>query len=50
MKECRLGIYRDNSVVTHKPIMCFGGFGQPACKYIKECTSENGIKLRKRNK
>jgi hypothetical protein len=39
--KCRAGIYTINMVkVGHGGLMCFGGFGQPACKYLKECLEE----------
>jgi len=41
MGECKKGIYKDNFVVTRKPLMCYGGFGQPKCEYVKECFKEH---------
>jgi hypothetical protein len=48
MGECKAGLYKSNSIVTHTPLMCFGGLGQPTCQYLKECMDENGFKLRVR--
>jgi hypothetical protein len=45
MKECKAGYYKDNSVVTHSPLVCFGGFGQPECKYLNECLNEYGFRI-----
>lgn len=47
MGECKSGIYKDNVVVTHFPLVCFGGLGQPRCKYLDACAQENGMKKRK---
>jgi hypothetical protein len=48
--SCKAGIYTTNEVVTHGPLMCFGGYGQPQCNYIRDCIEElskQGIKFRK---
>lgn len=50
MGDCKAGIYKDNIAVTHFPLMCFGGLGQPRCEYLDECVQENGLKKRKRRK
>ncbi len=47
MGECRAKIYKDNSVVTHFPLVCFGGFGQPRCPYLDICAPENNMKKEK---
>lgn len=49
MGECKKGLYIKNTVITHFPIMCFGGFGLPQCDYLAECAEENGLVFR-RNK
>lgn len=50
MGECKAGIYKDNSVVTHCPLVCLGGLGQPPCQYLDECANEHGMRRRKRRK
>ena len=37
--KCKAGQYTTNSIVTHSPLVCFGGFGQHRCKYLEECLS-----------
>jgi len=37
--KCKAGQYTTNSIVTHSPLVCFGGFGQPRCGYLTECLS-----------
>jgi hypothetical protein len=52
MNECNAGQYTTNIVVTHSPLVCYGGYGQPACKYLELCIMElksQGYKV-KRNK
>jgi hypothetical protein len=41
--ECYQGTYKDNSVVLHYPLVCFGGFGQPACEYVDKCKIEYNV-------
>ena len=48
MGKCKAGYYKTNIVVTHGPLVCFGGFGQPECSYLEECTKEHGMKKRKK--
>lgn len=43
MGKCKQGHYTDNIVVTHAPLVCFGGFGQPECEYLEYCLEENGF-------
>lgn len=38
---CKAGYYKANSVITHGPLVCFGGFGQPQCEYLAECLEAN---------
>lgn len=38
--ECKAGQYFHNIVILRTPLVCFGGFGQPQCKYFKECAEE----------
>lgn len=47
---CRMGIYKSNVVVTHFPLVCFGGHGQPRCEHLDTCAAENGMVKRKRRK
>ncbi len=37
--ECKTGDYKDNSILFHGPIICWGfkPTDQPQCKYLKEC-------------
>jgi len=44
MGECYKGTYKTNAIVTHSPLICFGGFGQPQCEYVEKCATENGMK------
>ena len=37
MNECKAEEYKDNSVIFHSPIICWGFRDQPQCKYLKEC-------------
>ena len=43
MGKCRMKEYRTNEVVTHGPLICYGGFGQPRCAFLKVCMKENGL-------
>ena len=45
VEKCKAKYYTNNSVVTHSPLVCFGGFGQPECKYLNECLNEYGFKV-----
>lgn len=47
MGECKVGLYKDNSIVLHGDLMCFGGFGQPQCAHLDNCAKENGLVFRK---
>jgi hypothetical protein len=43
MGTCRgEGHYTTTEVVLHGALVCFGGFGQPKCRYLKDCLEENG--------
>jgi len=46
MGKCKKELYEDSTVVMHKPLMCYGGFGQPKCEWVKECFQENKLKLK----
>jgi hypothetical protein len=48
MNECKAGVYKNNTIVTHAALMCWGGFGQPPCQYLEECAKENNLKKRKK--
>jgi hypothetical protein len=37
--RCRSGTYTEN-IVLHGGLMCFGGFGQPPCKYLIDCLED----------
>lgn len=40
-KKCKAGLYTANMVkIGHGGLMCFGGFGQPPCKYVVDCLEE----------
>ena len=41
MRICKVGLYKDNVIVLSRPIMCYGGFGQPQCRYLSECRAEH---------
>lgn len=43
MGKCLKGIYQANYIVTHAPLVCWGGVGQPACEHLKQCAGENNI-------
>jgi hypothetical protein len=47
MGECKAGHYTNNEVVTHMPLVCHGGEGQPPCEYLDRCAIENGMKKRR---
>jgi len=47
-KECKTGEYKTNEVVTHGPLICFGGFGQPRCKFLYVCTKENNMRFKEK--
>ncbi len=47
MGICQAGIYKDNMIVTRHPLMCFGGFGQPPCKYLADCMKENQMRAKR---
>lgn len=46
MGNCEKGIYINNSIVGHRPLMCFGGFGQPRCDHLDQCLADNGLGLK----
>lgn len=48
MGECKKGYYTTNIVVPRGPLVCFGGFGQPRCEYLKKCLEENKEFIRPR--
>lgn len=41
MGKCIANYYRNNAVVTHKPLVCVGGFGSPACVHLKNCQAKH---------
>jgi len=41
MGVCAAGIYKDNTVIKITPFVCFGGYGQPPCKYLTKCKREH---------
>lgn len=43
MGECKAKQYTNNIVVTHNPLRCFGGFGQPKCDFLIECAEEHNM-------
>lgn len=49
MGKCRMKEYRTNEVIdrTGSPLICQGGFGQPPCKYYKECRADMLFRTRK---
>ncbi len=48
MNECNAKYYKNNTIVTHSPLVCFGGLGQPPCQYLTNCMQENGVVLKKK--
>lgn len=42
MGICKFELYKDNVVVTHRPSVCYGTFGQPPCKDLGECKKRVG--------
>ena len=42
--------YKDNIIVTHFPLVCFGGFGQPPCLYLSDCMKEHNVRIRNKRK
>jgi len=53
MNECNAGKYKTNTVVTHSPLICYGGYGQPACKYLDHYIMElksQGYKVKRKSK
>ena len=42
MGVCKKDVYTCNDVVTHSPLVCFGGFGQSACQFLDDCLRDNG--------
>lgn len=50
MTECKAGTYKDNSVILHGPIVCWGfeQLGQPQCKYLIDCIYDYQKDLPKR--
>lgn len=47
-KECKTGEYKTNEVVTHGPLICFGGFEQPRCRFLYVCTKENNMRFKEK--
>jgi hypothetical protein len=43
--ECKANIYKDNVAVTHTPLVCLGGNGQPPCEHLVECRAEHAVDL-----
>ena len=39
MSKCFAKTYTE-SVIMHGTLMCWGGFGQPKCKYLKKCLEQ----------
>lgn len=46
-KKCKAGHFKDNSVVLHGALVCYGGFGQPRCIHLDKCLEDNGFKFSK---
>ena len=46
--ECKAKEYKDNSVILHGSIICWGFTDQPQCKYLKECLMEYQDYFKKR--
>jgi hypothetical protein len=40
MNECKAGIFKTNAVITHNPLVCYGGFGQSSCEHLDSCIDE----------
>ncbi len=49
MNECKADKYKTNTVVTHSPLVCFGGYSNPTCEYLFNCLRENKVSERKIN-
>jgi hypothetical protein len=41
MGECKSGQFMDNMVVTHGALICYGGYGNERCKFLKDCLKDN---------
>ena len=50
MVGCKANLYKDNMVVTHGALMCWGGFGQKPCRFIKDCIADYNMKLSRKQK
>jgi hypothetical protein len=51
MNECKAGYYKTNTVLTHGPLVCYGGFGVPECQHLADCIKEvksQGLKVRRK--
>ncbi len=46
MGKCKEGWYTTNEVVTHSPLVCFGGFEQPTCEHLPKCLKDNGYYIK----
>ena len=46
MGICKAGLYKDDIIIKHSPIICYGGLGEESCKYLNDCMEENHIKLK----
>ena len=50
MKGCQANLYKDNMVVTHGALMCWGGFGDKPCRFLKDCVTDWNMKLTRKQK
>jgi len=46
MGKCKAKHYKDNTMIFHSPIICWGfGESQPKCDYLKGCIKDNKDKI-----
>jgi hypothetical protein len=46
MTTCKAGHYKDNSIITHGPLVCFGGYGQPGAGTCRSSAGVRGAHIR----
>lgn len=46
MGKCKKNTYRSNDIVIlSRPLVCYGGFGQPQCEHFEGCLKDNGYMI-----
>lgn len=43
MGKCKVNKFANDDAVLHRGSLCWGGFGQSHCNFLKICCEEKGI-------